>query len=685
MDLRSLLLARLAARAAPLNVVHVGIENWIVFYRDSFERWDPEDDPYAPSQMFLIEITTGRYVHRAQGHKVDCGTSQDLDLLQAKLTEAFQEARACQGWPPALTAGPQAGPPRLKAVDYPYPRRVSLQCQFLGSQDQGVKCESEAALDHGRGHGPGPRFMCHPCREAGPAGPLREADPANAHNLEALMHVKAEIHPPEEEEKDLDESQLFPSDLAHVSFDELDCDASDLGFDYDSHENEDENEDDDEDEEADEEEKEARGPKKKRLKKAKREREDDDLGQYLPNGRRRVYDCNHCSKTFTSSPGYHKHMKLKRGMNCRECKKRVITFNDLIKHVSDKHPSQFEEYLKYGQFDEDETRMHVPRKCILCDMMFNGNVLLYRHKQLYHEMGDYNCSDCGHPCLTYYDLAIHYYQEHAKALEYRKPHSYGLDIVAHKDDKIEKKRVKFVCEHCQASYNTDPGWTLHLRTHHSWGLFECKPCDEICHYAHEISAHQINFHKDKPEVTCPSCSKVVDLRDDRDAFNQHYKSCPHVANKAIQKNNGEKKSMTFQCHYCGKNYSSKTSFDSHIKQHQGIERFKCSQCDYGTNTKNVLLDHEKMHLREKGLTNADTNLVLFHQCDQCGKQYSNIQGLRGHVKRVHLGIKPSYPCADCDLVVSSKSMLYRHKREMHGFVNNVKKKGRRNIAGFEIK
>lgn len=670
MDLRSLLLARLDSREQPLNVVHVKVQNWILFYRDGFDEFDGDGDPYQQSQVFLIEITSGRYVHRAQGHKVDFGTSQDPDLLQSKLTSAFQETRECQGFAPGTVKDQHH--PLLKTLDFPYPRTISVQCQFHCSMNRMMKSEAEDPNGS-------PRVTCDPCREAW--RDQANLEPAHPEKLEALMHVKAEIKA-QDDDKDQDESPLFPSDLANVSFDELECDGSDLGFSYDSH---DEDEDEDDYEDGDEEEEESRGPKKKRRKKVKREQYDDDLGQYLPNGRRRVYDCNHCSKTFTSSPGYHKHMKLKRGMNCRECQKRVITFHDLIKHVSDKHPSKFEEYIKYGQFDEDESRMHVPRKCILCDMMFNGNVLLYRHKQLYHEMGDYNCQDCHHPCLTYYDLAIHCYQEHGKALEYRKPHSYGLDIVAHKGDKIEKKRVKFVCEHCQASYNTDPGWTLHLRTHHSWGLFECKPCDEICHYAHEISAHMVNFHKDKPEVKCPSCSTVVDLTEDREAFNQHYKSCPHVANKAIQKNNGEKKSMTFQCHYCGKNYSSKTSFESHIKQHQGIERFKCSQCDYGTNTKNVLLDHEKMHLREKGLTNADTNLVLFHQCDQCGKQYSNIQGLRGHVKRVHLGIKPSYPCADCDLVVSSKSMLYRHKREMHGFVNNVKKKGRRNIAGFEIK
>ncbi|XP_059094243.1 zinc finger protein 85-like [Tigriopus californicus] len=357
-----------------------------------------------------------------------------------------------------------------------------------------------------------------------------------------------------------------------------------------------------------------------------------------------------------------------------------MNFGNLVKHVAEHHPDKIEEYSRFGQHDDEELEqdMKQPLKCIKCDMVFNGNVLLHRHKQIYHEMGDYNCEECQKPCLTYYDLTVHNYEEHAKPIRYLKPYNYGLESITLDDGKIEKKRTLFVCEHCQASFNTDPGWTLHLRIQHSWGLFECKPCEEVCHYAKDMSAHVLNFHKDQPEVKCPSCPEVFCLRDDPDKFLNHYRDCSRVEAETKSKQKvEERKSENYQCDYCGKNYNSKLAFEAHIlKQHQGIERYKCDQCDFGTNLKDVLKGHEKIHLRKKGLTNADTDLVLFHQCDQCGKQFSHMTTLRRHIQRVHEGIKPQYKCSDCEFFAYSNSMLYKHKREVHGFVNIFKKNGR---------
>lgn len=633
MDVTSLL-EGLKAPQKSLNLLHIVVQNWVVFHRDSFDYFDANGFPHF-TQSFLIEVSTGKYIHRAQGENIDFGTELDLDLIQSKLKRVFQDGYVCQGFP---IHDIDSNNKNFKTLDYPYKRKVSKGCQIF-YQKNAVKLEREQD-----------QSTCPSCREAWHQRTLEQ-------NTPALFDVKVETLK--------NEHDASRSDWVEVGLmDHKDDGDIDLSFD------------------SEEDYYGVRPKKRKRaVRKKTKEKKDmkkdpvdtDDL-----DDDKRIYTCNHCSETFSSLHNYHKHQRDKRRVGCLDCSEDIVTFNQLVKHAFEFHPERAATYLKYVQDQEEERGMKVPRKCLMCDMVYNGMVLLHRHKELYHELGDYRCPDCQEPCLTYYDLMIHQYRSHAKAVERLQPHTYGVDTIHHKDGKIEKKRTLFVCPHCQASYKADSRWTVHMRTKHSWGLFECKSCDEVCHYASDFSSHMLNFHPDNSDVKCPSCAKLVSLKDDPEAFNAHYRDCPYDSAKAV--NEYEKKNTLYQCDYCGKNYFSKNSFDAHIKQHQGIERFKCTQCDYGTNYKGVLLDHQKMHLREQGLTNADSELVLFHQCDQCGKQYSNIQGLRDHVKRVHQGIKPSFPCKDCGRTFTNKASLYNHKKREHGFVSTQTKKGRRPLT-----
>lgn len=599
MDFISLFLERLHTSQHKLKLLHIVVEDWIMFQRDSFDYIDETGAPFV-SQVFLIEGSTGRFIHRAQGTQVEDGTTQDMDVLLSKLVEAFHDVRVCQGYP--MNDLDKTGG-KLSCINYPYQRCSAVSCQILFPYNS-IKNEGTQ------------RLICPNCQEA-----WQDA------NMTVKKHVQKDVI-------DEDQFRLVPSVMDTTNQDSM-SEVSELSY----------------------------------------QSEDDSNQTHSPptkSSSRRLYHCNHCSKVFTSSAGYNKHLRHKRSMKCHECQQEVATFVDLIKHVSKNHPEMVPNYQPYVQDENITVTMKVPRKCLLCEMFFNGNVLLYRHKEIYHELGDYRCKECQEPYLTYYDLVIHNYQVHSKTSDIILPHSLGIEETVHEDGKIETKRTLFVCQLCQALFHSDVPWTSHMRNKHSWGLFECKPCDEVCHFAKDISAHMLNFHASNPEIKCPCCSKVLNLKNDHDSFNSHYQSCPHDYVK-------KERQSSFQCDYCGKNYSSKGSFVAHIKQHQGIERFKCSHCDYGTNIKAVLIDHERMHLRDKGLTNADSDLVLYHQCDQCGKEFSQRQTLRIHIKRVHQGISTSHPCKDCGKTMASQSSLYKHKRKFHGFVSTQSRKsgGRR--------
>eukprot|EP00094_Tigriopus_californicus_P007720 TCALIF_07435-PA protein Name:"Similar to ZNF878 Zinc finger protein 878 (Homo sapiens)" AED:0.54 eAED:0.54 QI:0/0/0/0.5/1/1/2/0/638 len=630
------------------------MKNWIVFQRSTFDYVDPNGDPYT-SQIFLIEVATGRYIHRSQGVRVDHGTLNDLELLASKLFEAFEETRPCQGW-----SSDKNGFDRLPSVQYPYLRHVSSDCQYVVNP-----CKME--LDEGHSStGFQPRSLCAPCQKAG-QDVLEGAQDFREVLAEDIIcpKIEGQTETPASWESwsggIFEDSEDFESDLFNHSMGDDDI----VG-----------------------------GRKKskqirKTVKGSKRSKKqlqsasfvggpDVDSADEAKISNKREYTCNHCSQTFPTISYYRRHQREKRKLSCKECDKEVTTFFDLKKHIAAKHPDSMEGiFSPLWTNDEDEETIKVPKVCFLCDRVFNGSVLLYRHKELYHEMGDQKCSDCQEPCLTFYDLMIHNYQSHSKAIPHLQPFTRGLEIVRGENGKIEKKRIEFACQFCPAGYKYDSSYTLHMRKCHAWGLFECKSCDEVGHYAQDVSSHMVTFHPDNPEVKCPNCSQVLSLKDDPGNFLHHYNECKTPCSKRVFTRDGGFQKMSFQCQYCGKGYASKIVFRGHVKRHEGIERFKCTFCDYGSNIKSVLIDHEKTHLRERGLTNEDAGIQLYYNCEECGKKFRQSSSVRAHKKRVHQGIKKSYGCQDCGEIFTNLQAFYRHKREKHGHVSKSGRRGRK--------
>ncbi|TRY63622.1 hypothetical protein TCAL_16588 [Tigriopus californicus] len=465
MDLVTQLVERLQTSQASFNLLHLVVQNWIVFQRDSFDIFDDYGDPFT-TQVFLIEIYSGRYIHRAQGSKVDFGASLDVNVLFTKLTEAFVDFKVCQGFMVNADVGK---PTNRRLQEFPYERITAKKCQYLYKPARTTPFKID-------GRKPRFRWICPACQELG------------------------EFDKETRNESDPDSMIVNPT-------------KSVLG-------------------------------------------EDADFFSILEE----------------------------------EC--------PVAQEVN---------------FGEENLS-----------------------PELYHELGDYKCVTCQEPCLTYYDLMLHNYKKHDQALEQLQPQTNGLEAIPLPDGKVEYKRVNFACQHCDAIYTGDTSWTKHMREKHSWDLFECKACDETCHYAADFSAHMLTYHPDKPEIKCPTqgCSHVSNLKEDPEHFNEHFRNCltqRRTGYHAVDK-------FAAQCDKCGKKYATKRCFDAHLKQHQGFELYKCAHCDYGTNHKAVLVDHEKVHLREKGLTNADTDLVLYHQCEKCDKKFSKKHVLLAHMKRTHEGV-----------------------------------------------
>lgn len=677
MDLGARLLERLQSPGQSVDLLYLAVQNWIVFQRDYFDIFDEDGDPFT-AQIFLIERSTGKYIHRAQGRKVDFGSTLDLDTLYSKLLEALMDSEVCLGFPAKSEIQNEAN---FCLKEFPYERKVAQHCQTVFKPIVSVKKE------------PGFRWVCPPCQKALTQEQEDEQDEFEPYdfgedNLESFRNDEPD---PEEvlssSGSDSDASEGLVEIWAEAQFETRDEIASVKAKRRRAKrkKKKDAVKKDTEAEIEETQEVKATVIQSQELEETVNETEDEaamnetaeghaktenDEKPTEPKRPKKSFLCNHCGQSFPNGDAYMKHQRKKRMVGCKECNKdKIITFKQLIEHVSKAHPAVAERYLKYGQDESEVLPLSDPRKCSLCDLVFNSHLLLYRHKEIHHELGDYRCFTCQELCLTYYDLVIHNYQKHDIALGHSQPKMNGLEAVPLVNGKIAVKRVNFECPHCQATFTNDGGWGVHMRNNHSWDVFECKTCDEVCHYTWDFSAHMLNFHPDKPEITCPTptCSRLFDLKEDPNVFSLHFINCRRPKDNSHRK---PYKKGYFQCDTCGKNYSTKACFDAHIKYHQGIERFKCSQCDYGTNIRAILRDHQKTHLRDQGLTNADTGLALYHECDKCGKQLKSRTALTTHNERVHLGIKKIRTCKDCGSTFQSNSSLYQHMRKIHDFVTN---------------
>ncbi|TRY63639.1 hypothetical protein TCAL_12059 [Tigriopus californicus] len=665
MEFAALLLERLNRPDRSLNLLHLVIQNWLVFQRSTFDYFDVDGDPYT-SQVFLIETSTGRYIHRAQGQKIDFGATLDLDFLESKLIEVFQCTQACQGFPLADVFDNKE---TSKVLQYPYKRRVANGCQFYyNKQHSHAKTNHHISLS-----------TCPPCLEVWQEIASQqvqfnltddpEARGSSSQNGSEEIALKFDNNE-DQEDPFLDlQGDLGAAELSFGSEEEFDQKLLEPVLEH-------------QDTQPDE-----QPPiwpvKRKRTRKRRNLESQDEEEEDVKDAKvpKTVYSCEHCPETFTCRRAFQRHRKRRtrnrRRVGCQDCdEKDIITFKQLIQHAQTSHPEKLEYYQQFVPPEEDKEAMKEPLTCFKCDMVNNSSFMIHRHKELYHQLGDYRCDDCQEACLTYYDLIIHNYQRHSKAVVHMEPNTFGLEMVTNPEGKIEVKRARLMCVLCGKPYGNDCGLFNHLRGVHSWGLFECKPCEESCHYAHEISSHMLNFHETDPQIKCPKCSAHFNLTEDAQVFNHHYKACRVPDHKQKEKMEG---ATSYQCHYCGKEYSCSQTLGYHVKLHEGIERFKCSYCDYGTNIKEVLIAHEKTHLRKKGLDNSDTDKVLYYQCDRCHKRYNFPRSLQTHIKRDHEGIKPCFPCPDCSESFNSKTVFYKHRRKEHGFVSGRLGKHRRPI------
>ena len=240
------------------------------------------------------------------------------------------------------------------------------------------------------------------------------------------------------------------------------------------------------------------------------------------------------------------------------------------------------------------------------------------------------------------------------------------------------------CHECKKNFDTEERATVHKKFVHFWGIFSCPECTDQFDYADDLIQHirQEAGHREDANVTCPSCreeSSVTKLA-------SHYKRCilREIQREkfGIYENTHFQKPQVKQAHEKvshrvttgqGRGYYPRISkshdpWSGHGNSSSQIgERVICSQCGNSFKNKEILLRHNRIHLREQGAEKDETpgKEPLYYHCEHCGKVFVSKTGVIKHKQQQHEGVNERATCEKCGITFITRDRLWRHNNMHH--------------------
>ncbi|XP_037651439.1 zinc finger protein 135-like [Sebastes umbrosus] len=112
-------------------------------------------------------------------------------------------------------------------------------------------------------------------------------------------------------------------------------------------------------------------------------------------------------------------------------------------------------------------------------------------------------------------------------------------------------------------------------------------------------------------------------------------------------NETKRRSKSYCCRYCGKEFSHSAHLATHTQIHTGEKLFVCEVCGKEFRHGNSVAVHMRIHTEEKP-----------YCCRICGKEFRHIGNLNVHT-RIHTGEKP-YTCTVCGKKFSRNNLMTKH-------------------------
>ncbi|XP_072279568.1 uncharacterized protein [Pyxicephalus adspersus] len=269
----------------------------------------------------------------------------------------------------------------------------------------------------------------------------------------------------------------------------------------------------------------------------------------------KIYNCDGCQKSFTSSCDFLKHQLTYQGphsLSCSDCGKCFGTEEQLLKHQ----------------------RVHTrpkPYSCTECDKSFPLKQLLVIHQRSHTGEKPYACKDCG------------------KCFSQRS--SLGKHMRSHSGEK------PYPCPVCGKRFGSRPTLIIHHQSHTDEKPFVCSECGRRFHQKIALIKHQ-RVHTGERPYSCTECGKC---------FTQKHSLSVH-----IRTHSGEK---PFECSECGKCFSRNSLLIVHKRIHSGEKPYSCSECGKCFRHKSVLSNHQLTHTGEQSFRCPECGKFFTRSCN----------------------------------------------------------------------
>ena len=312
----------------------------------------------------------------------------------------------------------------------------------------------------------------------------------------------------------------------------------------------------------------------------------------------KIFSCPICHKTFALTKNRREHLskihlftnpddfsdergsgelgddvdlkKSKENYFCEICSTNFQTLPELNVHNRKTHPENI--------------------MCTICGKKFSSQKVLKRHTDFVHNKSR-RCRKCGQEFGSVRQFEQHMREDHYEESGHNcqicsKAFSSSAYLLRHQTVHTTEKK-KFECSPCGLTYASADTLSHHKRRIHKGQAFirafKCSACDKAFSAKERLRDHVELTHEGVRNHLCHICSKALGSKG---TLKSHIERI-HF---------GEKTPSKKVCEFCGKAYSSRTHFFTHMmRRHPQQLKFSCQFCE-----RKFTSDHQlKSHARVK--------------------------------------------------------------------------------------